>query len=299
MGKIITAVFLTFSLLFAAMPAQARPVELKHGELTLLGNLELAEGKTLADGVLLMVHGTLGHHGMETIKSLQKNLKARGVNTLAVTLSLGIDRRKGAFDCNQPMRHRHEDALEEIAAWIDWLKNEGAGDIWLFGHSRGGNQAALYMARKKDPRVKRLVLLAPMTYKATRAAAKYKERFGVPLAPVLRQATNMTRAGKQGFMEVPGILYCKDARATPESFLSYHRPSRHYDTPTVLPMVQVPVLVLAGAEDELFPDLLPAMRPLAKEVHIELKVIADADHFFRDFASEDAADAIAAWLKGA
>lgn len=54
------------------------------------------------------------------------------------------DRGEDMYDCAKPHRHRLVDALDEIAAWVDWLKQRGASDIVLLGHSRGGNQAAWY-----------------------------------------------------------------------------------------------------------------------------------------------------------
>ena len=58
--------------------ARAEPVQIKPGLQRLNGNLELPAGKTAADGVVVMVHGTLSWYGQETIAALQKNLKAQG-----------------------------------------------------------------------------------------------------------------------------------------------------------------------------------------------------------------------------
>ncbi len=286
------------AILAAALPVQAKEVALKLANLTLTGNLELADGKTMKDGVLLMVHGTLAHNRMETIATLQEQLKQRGINTLAINLSLGIDRRKGMYDCNQPMRHLHDDAVEEIAAWVDWLKKNGAGSIWLFGHSRGGNQVTLYLLRRHDPAVKKAVLLAPMTYEAKKAAAKYEKRFGMKLDVALKAAETLLKGGRGDEpVNWKGVIYCKNARATAKTFLSYHAPRTEFDTPSLLKKLPVPVLVIAGAEDTIEPDVAEKVKPLADGRHIRLKIIEDADHFFRDFAAEDAADAIAAFLK--
>ena len=58
---------------------------------------------------------------MEPIANLQDVLTERGFNTLAITLSLGISDRKGIYDCAQPHRHLHTDALDEISAWLQWV----------------------------------------------------------------------------------------------------------------------------------------------------------------------------------
>ena len=285
------------ALLFALAPAAAKEVTLQQGRLTLNANLELAAGKTIGDGVLLITHGTLAHNRMELIAALQKLLKARGINTLAINLSLGISNRHNMYDCNQPMRHRHTDALDEIGAWVAWLKDNGARTIWLLGHSRGGNQTAWFAATRPAPEIKKVILLSPMTWDEKRAASAYKNRFGAPLAPMLAQARDFARAGHGGEpMELPGILYCRNGRATPESFLSYHAPDKRLNTPWWLNRIKVPVLVIAGGEDKTVPDLAKQVKPLADGGHVTLKVIEDAGHFYRDFAAEDAADAITGFL---
>ncbi len=290
--------FLLATALASPMSAQAKEVSIRLGQLELLGNLERAEGKDIADGVLLITHGTLAHNRMELIRALQDLLKERGISTLAINLSLGITRRRGMYDCRQPMRHRHEDAVAEIAAWVDWLRRRGAREIWLLGHSRGGNQTAWYAATMADPAVTKVILLAPMTDDEKTAAASYEKRFGVPLAPMLAQARDFRAAGRGGDpMELPGILYCKDALATPDSFLSYHAPDPRRDTLYWLPKIRVPVLVIAASDDQVVPDLIEKVKPLADGKRIRLQVI-DADHFFRDFAAEDAADAITAFIRG-
>ncbi len=286
------------ALLLACLPASAREVTIQHGQLVLNGNLELAEGQTPADGVMLITHGTLAHNRMELISTLQSLLKERGISTLAINLSLGISNRHNMYDCNQPMRHRHEDAVEEIGAWVDWLRAQGAKKVWLLGHSRGGNQIAWYAATKAPPEVKKVVLLAPMTWEAKTAAEKYRKRFGAPLEPMLRQAADFARAGHgREPMELPGILYCKNARATPESFLSYHAPDERRNTPWWLKKIPVPVLVIAGTEDKVVEGLIEQVEPQVDGKRIRLKVVEDADHFFRDFAAEDATDAIAEFIK--
>ena len=48
--------------------SEAKEVKIKHGDLTLNANLNLAPGKSLADGIVLMLHGTLAHKDMELIQ---------------------------------------------------------------------------------------------------------------------------------------------------------------------------------------------------------------------------------------
>ena len=69
-----------------------------------------------------------------------------------------IDRR-GFYDCGRLRTHRWSDALDEIDAWIGWLKTQGATEIALLGRRQGGAQVALYAAERNDPAVGAVVLL--------------------------------------------------------------------------------------------------------------------------------------------
>src|SRR5690606_31014262 len=112
----------------------------KTVELDIAGKVALADlvqpEATEANGVLLIVHGTLAHKDMELIEALQTALADRGFASLAPSLTLGLDRREGMYDCAQPHTHAHEDAVAEIGAWVKWLKDNGTQQVWLLGHSR-------------------------------------------------------------------------------------------------------------------------------------------------------------------
>ncbi len=302
--KRLGAVLALLGALWLAAPAHAEEVSTRYHGLMLLGNLELADGKGPEDGIALIVHGMLAHSGMETIAILQKNLAAHAVSSLAITLSLGQDRRTGFFDCGKLQTHRPYDALDEIDAWIGWLKNNGATDIALIGHSQGGNQVAVFGVERRDPSVSGLILLAPATFEFGRVAEAYRARYDADLPPILDKARALVQAG-QGVEKIDGIgfLSCPNATATAESVVGWYTPSPLRNTPSVLPRVAVRTLVIVAGADEVVPDLGPAVIPLARPAakgrgEIKVRTIEGADHFFRDIYNEDAAALIAEWLKG-
>lgn len=283
-----------------ASRAAAEQVLHEHLGLQLRGNLEIAPGKSLEkDGVALILHGTLAHSGMEIIKDLQANLGQRGITTLAITLSLGLDQRTGMFDCGLEHDHRHSDAIEELADWIDWLQAKGAGRIDLIGHSRGGAQAALFAADNPARLTGRLVLIAPLLENTPAAGigARYAAQFGKPLEPFLEAARKSLEGGDDSpLLEVPGFLNCRDARVTAAAFLDYYgtpRPS----VPELLAQVKAPILVVAAGNDEIAPDVAGALKGAGLAPHVAVSVIDDSDHFFRDLYGEDLADEIAAFLR--
>ncbi|MDH3741820.1 MAG: alpha/beta hydrolase [Hyphomicrobiales bacterium] len=230
------------------------------------------------------------------IEALQGLLAERGIATLAPSLTFGLDRRKGMYDCAVPSVHRHEDAVSEIAAWIGWLRGEGAKTISVFGHSRGGNQAASYSAGDKE--VGKLVLLAPaMGRSAEEHAARFKSRYKSDLAPLIAKAEELIDAGRgDELIDVPGFIYCPAGKASAASLKSYYGGAPEQLTLSQLTKVAAPVLVIAGSADQVVPDVPAKIGKIADDDKITLKIIDDAGHMFLDFHAEDAADLIAEFL---
>ena len=278
--------------------AHAEEVLIDHEGLDIVGQLEIAPGKSLgADGVVLLLHGTLGHNRMELMASLQEYLRESGVNSLAVTLSLGLNARRGMFDCAIEQDHRHDDALAELGSWIAWLGERGAKDITLVGHSRGANQVALYLARVGAPAVKRAVLIAPPADNADTLAQTYQTRFSTQLPPLIGQAealrTSSEGEGGSMLMDGIGFLVCPQARVTVDAFLNYYTDDRRFLTPALLANVNVPVLVVIGDQDEGAGRLQQAMQAAALGANIRFETMSGADHFFLDLFAEDLALKIA------
>lgn len=289
---------IAFCLWFAASGALAsepKTVELEIDGRTALADLVQPEA-TESNGVLLITHGTLAHKDMELVEALQTALADRGVASLAHTLTLGLDRREGMYDCAKPHSHAHEDAAEEIAAWVKWLKDNGTSQVWLLGHSRGGNQAARYAAEHDG--IEKLVLLAPATGEdAEKAAATFKERFKAELGPLLEKARALVKEGKGDEMiDMPGFVYCPAGKASARSVVSYYGGAAERDTTSYVPRIKAPTLVIAGSKDTVVPDVAEKFEPLADGEKLRVETVTDADHMFLDFYAEDAADLVAAFL---
>ncbi|MCB2102094.1 MAG: alpha/beta fold hydrolase [Rhodobacterales bacterium] len=284
----------------AVMPpaARAEEVTIKPGALTLNANLETADGAGPESPIVLITHGTLAHNGMEIIRAQQKLLAERGLSSLAINLSLGLDNRHGMYDCKVPHVHGQHDAADEIAAWVGWLVARGATDITVMGHSRGGTQMAAYAAGPtRHPAVKRAALMAPGTWDKAKVAAGYEKANGQPLQLVLDLAWQAVAAGRPGEMlHDTGILYCPGATVSAGSFVSYYQEDPRLSILTLIDDVPIPTLILAGTADTVVADLIPAM-PAHLRDGVTLKVIDGADHFFLDFYGEDAADAVAAFVE--
>lgn len=296
----LTRIFLPLLIAFYSPVSLADEVRITHDGVVLNANLETVDAGLNAAPTVLITHGTIAHAGMEIISGLQDLLAERGINSLAINLSLGIsDRAQSMYDCAVRHTHKHVDAMGEIGAWYDWLKAEGATHIAVLGHSRGGNQTARFAAAQEDGAITAAILIAPMTWSEEYANKDYKKNYGVELAPLLAKAEALVAAGKgDEVMKPVDFIYCKQTEATAAAFVGYYRPDADFDTPHVVSRIKAPVLVVAGSADTVVHDLIAKMEPLADGDHIKLEVIDGADHFFRDLYLEDVADLIAEQIGG-
>lgn len=265
--------------------------------ITLNANLELASGKVIGKNIILMTHGTLAHGNMEIMSQLQDLFKENELDSLSINLGLGIDNRKGMYDCATTHTHKHTDAVDEIGLWVDWLKKRGVETITLLGHSRGGNQTAWYAAERADSIINKVILIAPVTWSKKYADDGYKKRFNADLNTVLAKAELLLKQGKgQTVMKNVGHIYCPDTSVTAESFVSYNRPDIRLDTPSLLKSIKQPVLVIAGSKDKTVKNLDKLVAPMVKKGKIDLSVIDGAGHMFRDLYADDMVDLIVEYL---
>ena len=140
------------------MPVLAEPLQVRLGDLRLNANLEGAEGASTA---WLVLHGTRAHAEMEIVQALQAGLAERGHASLAPTLSLGIDDRRGFLPCSDGWAAGEGTVAAELDRWIGVLKARGFEHVNLLGHSRGAVHLARYASAPVSPVVGRLVLLGP------------------------------------------------------------------------------------------------------------------------------------------
>lgn len=257
-------------LLISGPLALADEVTVNHGGLVLNGNLVLARAGGIAEGVILMLHGTLGHKDMEIMQSMQSIFAENRKNSLAINLSLDVDNRHGFYPCDQPHTHKLGDASEELDVWLAWLDAQGAGDIVLFGHSRGANQVARYVVNESPSAVAVILLAPPIAPDPAGTAFAAKVASG-PIDDWLN--------------DVP-FLHCASARVSGESYLSYYASAGLSDTPALLREIEIPVLVFSGSDDEVVAGLAGAMASVTRSNvrHVE---IDGADHFFRDLYAYD------------
>lgn len=264
-------------------------VSIDHDGTVLLADFVLPETPAFG-GVALITHGTLAHKDMELVEALQGNLADWGIASLAHTISANVSERRGVYDCAVPMTHMPGDAAKEVEAWTAWLKSEGHDTIALVGHGRGARAQAT-AARTIEPVA--MAMLGPMTTKGElRERALYAERFGIDIE------TSVARAAAAGDksvpISVPGLFFCKDVEARPETIHAYFA-GEAVGTEKLMPSLDSPVLVIAAGDDEFSDDVAEAF---ASSKEADIRTIESADHLFSNFFADDAAEMIGDFLAG-
>jgi len=294
--RLIFSVFTAlFCLTTLTIKAEASEVTIQHKGLILNAWLELAGDSKLKDGVILITHGGLAHGRMEFVTYLQAQLKERGYNSLAITLSLGINKRQGMYECAVTHNHRHEDAVHEIGAWVTWLMKQGAPQAVLLGHSRGGSQSALYLSQHDSDFIKAAILMAPAT--SANGSESYQRRYKQALKPTLSKARRLASEGKgNSVIKNTNIMFCQDIPATADTFVSYFGHDELLDTPSLLTKIHKPVFVVVAGDDNVVVGLDKKLAPMVDGRKIQLTTVNGADHLFRDLNTDDAADEIDEFL---
>lgn len=285
-------------LLAIASPSKGVDVSIQYRDLSLNANLELAEGKSMKDGVVLLLHGMMAHNRMEIIEASQQALLDNNHSSLAITLSLGIDKRRGFYDCARPHTHTADGAVEELAAWVRWLSEQGVNKIVLMAHSRGANQAMVYTVERDDPAISHIVLLAPNT--TSGAKMQYESRYGEGFDENLARVKNLLDLGKGDEMiEEINFYFCPKATVRADTFYSYNRDDDKFrQFNNYLPRMPKPTLIIVGSDDELHPNIQRNVAPFIDGERVRLTVIENADHFFRDFNIEEAVENAVSFING-
>ena len=286
MLKKLILVFLAVTM--PSMGAEAAEITLEYRDLTLNANLELAEGQDLAAGVVLILHGMTAHNQMEIIEASQASLLENGYSSLAINLSLDIDNRKGFFDCSWTHTHEADDAVDELAVWVQWLRQKGVKKIVLLGHSRGANQTMIYAVERDEPEITHVVLLAPNT--TLNGKRQYEARFGSNFDDNLARVKSMVESGRgDELIEKFDFFFCPKTTISANSFYSYYRyDDRFLAFDRYLPRMPRPTLVIVGTDDDLQPNIPEHVAPYVDGERIRLEEIEDAGHFFRDLNIEEA-----------
>lgn len=272
-------------LLFLALgfaPASAREVKVEYLGFDLIGELEIFPGKSLKkNGVFLVLHDVMSHLDEGSIAELRSSLLEKGYNVLAINLSLGLDARKGRYDCAVEQDHLFADALPEIHAWVKWLRSKKTSDITLLGMGLGANQMALYASKTTQKPVRSVILLAPRQSSKQLAQLRYQQLHGKALGDVLFEAEAHINASRGGtLLAKTGFLTCPQTRVSARSFVSYYRDNPELGLSRIISTINKPTLVIGGELGEESENLIAGMQGIESRDNLRFDIIEAADDRF-------------------
>ena len=269
---------LTALLMAAAAPAAE--VQARHDGLSLNGRLLLPEEGGLGPEVTLLIHDTLGSADDREVLTLQQALLTAGRGSLAITLSLAVNDRRGRFECARPHLHRHEDGPREIAAWVQWLRQRGARRVHLLGLGRGANQAAWYLTGEVEAAGLlgggSLLLVRPPIYQRAQAAADFSRAYGYAPEPLLRHAQRLVQQDRpRELVFRVDFLHCRDTAVAAGTLLSYYGDDLRRHTPALLEAPRVPTLLLLDPSEPAASRTVSELAPRADGERLRLQLLAE------------------------
>lgn len=251
--------------LFAIAAVQAEEVTLSLGN-NLNARAEYRPGQPDKPAVLIL-HGFLQTQDSPTVYQLSDNLGTEGYTVLTPTLSLKVPSRKQSLACEAIHTHTVEDAIQEIDAWVKWLKARNPR-IVLIGHSFGSVELLAYLQKHPDKSIKKLI--------------------GVSIIEGRLQAGEQAR--KQKVAELRGLAtvrkpvvvrqqfsFCKQIQGTPQSLLSYLQWSPERILATVKETKTATTFIMGSRDDLMGPDWIDRLR----ETPAKVTVIEGANHFMK------------------
>ena len=219
--------------------------------------------------VVFLLHGFMATHNLSIIQIIAEELEDQGYTIIAPTLSLNINNRRSGANCDAVHTHTMQSDVEEIAWWVNWIKNKGYKDIIMAGFSTGSLQIAIFLSLNSPEIIKKAVLISP-AYLAGDPFPQAEEKVDIDTAKKLL-------ASDEGQLHNYHLSYCKgDFVAPPNVYLSY-KEWTEMQMIKVVKSITIPFSVIIGGEDHRF-----GVR-FGKHIHMRnstVIIIPEANHFF-------------------
>lgn len=226
---------------------------------------------------ILILHGFLQTRDFSTVRRLANALYDWNYTVLAPTLSLGIDSRARSLPCEAIQTHSMDDAIDELAMWVDWLVTQGHDHIILVGHSSGSATEVAYLKERAHPAVKETILISLVAFGPGKLSYETEAH-----AKAAREA----RENDSNALGEYALAFCRQYPTTADNFLSYYRWSRPH-LAEALAGLDVPSHIIVGGSDQ---RMTAAWIDEMEAAHGDVIVIDGANHFFDDAHEFDLLD---------
>jgi pimeloyl-ACP methyl ester carboxylesterase len=259
-----------------------------------------ATGESPVDAALLL-HGVGGNfYSSSLLDAVQDAFLAAGVAVLRVN-TRGHD---GMYNAptNQGAR-RFGAAFEivdecrlDLAAWTDFLRNEGLARIALVGHSLGAIKAIYAAANTDEMSCIKIAALSP-----PRLAYCVFQKSGNPaFQEAIARAEAFVEDGRPH--ELMPVRFPFPLIISAASYVDKYGREERYDIVRHVPKLSCPILFLYGEKElsEGGPPFSGIDRAVAEAARpdqsLEVRIVPGADHFYNG-VQETAAVEVAAWLQ--
>ncbi len=232
---------------------------------TLVAQAEYREGRPDKPAVLLL-HGFLQTRDAPTIHRLTEALADEGYTVLAPTLTLDVTYRSQSLACEATHRHTVGAAVQELDAWVKWLKANDHKSIIMASHSFGSVETLAYLSSYPDRAVRKFIGVSIVEGELKGGESTR--------AGLIRQIRIKLRAGKHG-LEMHPFSFCHNFLSTPESILSYLEwsPDRIL---AAINKTRVPITFIMGSKDD---RLGAGWIEKLKSTKAKVIIIEGANHF--------------------
>jgi alpha-beta hydrolase superfamily lysophospholipase len=232
-----------------------------------------------------LVHGYGGNFYSGPNARLARALAERGFAALAVNLR--------SHD-GGPKTAPFEDERWDVQAAVEELARRGAAPVALVGHSLGTNTVLYDVAETGDPRIRAVVLLAPVG----NAFEWNVRQFGRDAATrVLDEALRRQREGRGRELMLVDLGPLGKALYSADHLVSLRGPRTRSDPARNIARVTVPLLLVSAGDDRLVDrGTAPALRAAARAApRADLAEVPGADHAFSGHG-EALAATVERWL---
>jgi dienelactone hydrolase len=250
----------------------------------------------------LLLHGVGGNfYSSLLLDAVQVSLLAAGIAVLRVN-TRGHD---GLFNAVTNQGARRFGAAYEIvdecrldlAAWLEFLRNEGFSRIALVGHSLGAVKAIYAAANVVAKSCVKIAALSP-----PRLAYRVFQKSGNPaFQEAITRAEAFVEDGRPH--ELMQVRFPFPLVISAASYVDKYGREERYDIVRHVSKVPCPILFLYG-EKELLEGGIPfagidraVAAAASQDQTLEVRIVPGADHFYNG-AQDSAAAEVAAWLGG-
>jgi pimeloyl-ACP methyl ester carboxylesterase len=188
-------------------------------------------------------------YGPSFFGSIQEALASSGIAALRVNNrghDLVYDSPAGRLGASCEMM---DDCRLDWKAWLDFTESLGYRRTVLWGHSLGAVKTAYFLAVERDGRVSGAIISSPPRFSYSQSITMER---GVAWRDAVTRAQELVDAGRGSeLMQVSEPL---NSLMTASTFADKYGPAETYNVLTLLPRVEVPVLVTLGALEGLGPQ---------------------------------------------